>query len=114
MAGSGTRQKRECGGFVPGRLPDRYAEPKKSFFTPAKNLVIQKLQNLPSLLLQTPLFSQRFMKKINRVNPSEGCKCRFILCQNGSGDEDQNSSRMKTNRRWTRINADGRRLFYHG
>ena len=39
----------------------------KSFLTPAKNIVFLSEQNLPYLLNETPLFSQRFMKKINRV-----------------------------------------------
>jgi hypothetical protein len=45
-----------------------WANENKSFFTSAKNIVILGEQNLPQTLDETLLFSQRFMKKINRVN----------------------------------------------
>jgi hypothetical protein len=44
----------------------------KSFFTLAKNLIFLKEQKNPPLLAETPLFSQRFMKKKYRVKPTVG------------------------------------------
>jgi hypothetical protein len=44
----------------------------KSFLTTAKNLVFLEEQKSPPFLVETSLFSQRFMKKINRVNPTVG------------------------------------------
>jgi hypothetical protein len=44
----------------------------KSFLTSAKNLVFLKEQKSPWILIETPIFSQRFMKKINHVKPTVG------------------------------------------
>jgi hypothetical protein len=54
--------------FFPSPPRLRVSAVKKSFLTSAKNIVFLREQNLPYLLIKTPIFSQRFMKKINRVN----------------------------------------------
>jgi hypothetical protein len=45
---------------------------KKYFFAFAKNMSLSDDQNIPQTLIETPIFSQRFIKNKNRVKRAVG------------------------------------------